>query len=76
MTIKLTGVSHIQIKGRQRDPDLLCVAFLDVNMLQVRLLTAFTMYKAYHELQDTMPVLRIEEALSRPQASQLKCGTE
>ena len=34
-------------------------------MLQVRLLTTFAIYKAYDELQDTMPVLTIEEALSR-----------
>ncbi len=71
MTVKLRGVPHVQIKGRQRDTDLLCVELLDINMLQVRLLTGLTMYKAYHELQDTMPVLRIEEAHScfRRQAS-------
>ena len=62
MTVKLRGVPHVQIKGRQRDTDMLCVAFLDMNMLQVRLLTG--LYKAYHKMQDTMPVLRIEEAHS------------
>jgi len=66
----------MQIKGRQGDPDLFCVESLDVNILQVRLLTAFAMHKAYNELQDTMPVLRIEEALSRRQASQLQCRTD